>query len=42
MKAYEIRSDRQGIEALTLVERPEPTIQAGQVLQYTALREQHE
>ena len=32
MKAYEIHSDRQGIEALTLVERPEPTLQAGQVL----------
>ena len=32
MKAYEIHSDRQGIDALTLVERPEPTLQAGQVL----------
>ncbi len=32
MKAYEIHSDRQGIDAFTLVERPEPTLQAGQVL----------
>lgn len=32
MKAYNIHSDRQGIDAFTLVERPEPTLQAGQIL----------
>jgi NADPH:quinone reductase-like Zn-dependent oxidoreductase len=32
MKAYEIRNDRPGLDALTLVERPEPQLSAGQVL----------
>ncbi|XGV97252.1 MAG: NAD(P)-dependent alcohol dehydrogenase [Leptolyngbya sp. BL-A-14] len=32
MQAYELRSDRPGLEAVTLVERPEPQPQAGQVL----------
>ncbi len=32
MKAYEIRNDRLGLDALTLVERPEPQLSAGQVL----------
>ena len=32
MKAYEIRSDKPGLEALTLVEKPEPKPGIGQVL----------
>lgn len=32
MQAYELRSDRPGLEAVTLVERPDPQPQAGQVL----------
>ena len=32
MQAYELRSDRPGLDAVTLVERPEPQPQAGQVL----------
>lgn len=32
MQAYELRSDQPGLDALTLVERPEPQPQAGQVL----------
>ena len=32
MQAYELRSDRPGLEAVTLTERPDPQPQAGQVL----------
>jgi NADPH:quinone reductase-like Zn-dependent oxidoreductase len=32
MQAYELRSDQPGLDAVTLVERPEPQPQAGQVL----------
>jgi NADPH:quinone reductase-like Zn-dependent oxidoreductase len=32
MQAYELRNDRPGLEAVTLVDRPEPQPQAGQVL----------
>jgi len=32
MQAYELRSDRPGLDAVTLVDRPDPQPQAGQVL----------